>query len=337
VAEARHPNQAGPSARLGSRAARAVGHAWTLTEHSVDAFFTHRCPQLAASISYYALLSVFPAAIVMAAIFGLIIDDDDARSEVVDFLFDALPVTEDQGRQDLEKVVDGVTRNTTTLGIVGFAGLLYSASALMGAVRNSLAIVWGAQRQCPPLRGKALDVLLVLGLGSLIALSLAVTIVRGFAVDLSEDLGFAGRALESALDSSGFVIPFTLSLVVFAVVFRVVPHPRPRLRDVWRGVLLAALGYELAKRGFAFYLENFGNYSAVYGSLGAVITFLVFIYIAAMVFLLGAELPALWPRVRAGEFDRQDGDGATLGERLRGFLRDLVFERRQQGREKEEP
>ena len=66
---------------------------------------------------------------------------------------------------------------------------------------------------------------------------------------------------------------------------------------------MAAVGFELAQRGFALYLENFSDYSAIYGSLGAVITFLVFIYIAAMVFLLGAEMATLWPRVRAGEFE----------------------------------
>jgi membrane protein len=318
--------------RLRARAGHAAGRAAKLTERSVDAFFKHRCSQLAASMSYFGLLSIFPAAIVMAAIFGLVIDDDAARTEVVDFLFDTLPVTEDQGRTDLENAVDGVTRNSAALGIIGVAGLLYSASALMAAIRNSLAVIWGTESERPPLRAKALDILLILGLGLLIALSLSVTIVRGFAVDLSKDLGFPGRVLESALDYSGFLIPLALSLVAFAVLFIVVPRPHPLLRDVWPGVLLAAVGYELAKRGFTIYLENFGNYAAVYGSLGAVVIFLVFIYIAAMVFLLGAEFAALWPRVRRGEFDA-GGDGTPLGEQIRGFLRGLVFERRRENRD----
>lgn len=203
----------------------------------------------------------------------------------------------------------------------------------MGAVRNSLAIVWGGERQRPALRAKALDILLVLVLGLLIALSLAVTVLRSLAVDLGQDLGVPGRALESALDASGFLIPLALSAVVFAVLFRVVPRPRPRLRDVWPGVVFATIGYELAKRGFALYLDNFGNYSAVYGSLGAVIVFLVFIYVAAIVFLLGAEYAALWPRVRAGEFD--DGPGKPLREEIRGFLRGLVLERRPDREEEE--
>ena len=166
----------------------------------------------------------------------------------------------------------------------------------------------------------------MVGLGLLIGLSLATTVLRSLAVDLGEDLGILGRVLDSALDASGFLIPLALSAIVFAVLFRVVPHPRPRLRDVWPGVAFATIGYELAKRGFALYIDNFGDYSAVYGSLGAVIVFLVFIYIAAIVFLLGPEYAALWPRVRAGEFD--GGPGKPLREEVRGFLRGLVLERR---------
>jgi membrane protein len=318
--------QGNPAKRFRARAGHALGRAGKLTERSVDAFFRHRCPQLAASISYYALFSVFPAAILMAVVFGLIISGEDARREVVDFLFDNLPLSEDQGRRDLEKVVNDVTRNPGTLGVIGLAILLYSASALMGAVRNSVAIVGGAERDRPPLRGKALDILLVLGLGVLIGLSLMITILRGLAVDLGKDLGVTGRVLDGALDISGFLIPFLLSLIAFAVLYGVVPHPRPRLRDVWPGIVLATVGYELAKRGFALYIDNFANYSAVYGSLGAVITFLVFVYIAAMVFLMGGEFAALWPRVRSGEFD--DGEGRPLGEEIRRFLRGLVIERR---------
>ena len=312
--------------RARARAGHALGRVAKLTERAIDAFFKNRCSQLAASISYYALLSLFPAAIVTAAIFGIVIGDDEARAEVVDFLFDTLPLSEDEGRRDLEEAVDGVTRNTETLGVVGLVGLLYSASALMGAIRNSLAIVWGGERQRPPLRAKALDILLVMGLGLLIGLSLAVTLLRSLAVDLGQDLGIPGRVLDAVLDASGFLIPLALSVIVFAVLFRVVPHPRPRLRDVWPGIGFATIGYELAKRGFALYIDNFGDYSAVYGSLGAVIVFLVFIYVASIVFLLGAEYATLWPRVRAGEFD-STGPGKPLREEIRDFLRGLVVER----------
>ncbi len=315
--------------RIRARAGRALGRAWKLTERSVDAFFRHRCSQLAASISYFSLLSVFPAAIVIAVIFGIVIDDDAARTKVVNFLFDNLPLSPDQGRSDLEKVVDGVTHNTGTLGLIGVATLLYSASALMASVRNSFAIIGEREAHRPALRAKALDILLVFGLGGLIAISLLVSVLRGLAVDFSKDLGFAGRALQGALDTTGFVIPLLLTTAAFTAILLVVPYPRPRVRDVWPGIVVAAVGYELAKLGFSLYLTNLADYSAVYGSIGAVITFLVFVYIAAMVVLLGAEYAAMWPRVRAGEFDDDgEGDGKPFGEQVLDALRGLVVDDR---------
>lgn len=324
------PQRADPGAvrRHRERAGRALGRAGTLAQHSLQAFFADRCGQLAAGISYYALLSLFPAAIFLAAVFGFAVGDENARGKVVDFLFDELPVSEGEGRRDLENVVEGVTRNTGALGIAGLVGVMISASALMGAIRNSVAIIWESERQRPPLRGKALDLLLVLGLGLLITLSLAATLIQGFAIDLSQDLGTPGRLVADALDLFGFLIPPALALVAFTALLWIVPHPRPALRDIWPGVIVATAGYELAKRGFALYIENFADYSAVYGSLGAVITFLVFIYIAALVFLLGGEFAALWPRVRAGAFDDGDDDGEPLGRRVVVFLRGLVVERR---------
>ena len=93
-------------------------------------------------------------------------------------------------------------------------------------------------------------------------------------------------------------------MCVFTGVFRYASAERPKLRDIWPGVLVAAIGYELAKTGFALYLDNFANYGAVYASLAFVVAFLVFTYIVAFVALLGAEVAAEWPKVRAGRVRR---------------------------------
>ncbi len=306
----------------------AASRAWVLSEHAVRKFFADRCTQLAAGISYFALFSLFPTAIVMAAIFGVIVDDEQARREVVDFLVGNLPLSEEQGRADLENLLQGVARNSEAIGIAGLAGVLISASALMGAVRNSLNAVWDVEHTRPPLQGKALDILFVLGLGVLIALSLAITVVTRFATDLSEGLGVVGEAVQAVPDAAGWLLPIILSLVVFTILFRIIPPPVDRVRDIWPGVVAATVGYELARQGFSFYLENFGNYSAVYGSLGAVVAFLVFIYVAAMIVLLGAEYAQLWPRVRAGHFDTDEEPDEPLGRRILSALKGLAVDQR---------
>ena len=102
-------------------------------------------------------------------------------------------------------------------------------------------------------------------------------------------------------------MPLILAIVLFTGIYRYASAKRPPLRDIWPGVVVAAIGYELAKIGFTLYLDNFANYGAIYASLGSVIAFLVFTYIVAFVALLGAEFAAEWPHVRAGEHDGPPG------------------------------
>jgi membrane protein len=316
-----------PAAGRAKRSRAALGRAGTLLAKSVEAFADHHGTQLAAGMSYYAILSVFPAAIVMVAVFGIVIGDSDARTEVVDALLEALPLTDAQGRGDLESTIGGVTRNAEAVGIVGLAALLLTASALMGSARNAVHIAIADEEPRPALRGKALDLLFVAGLGLLVGLSLGATIVRGFALDLGEDLGLPGRWMQSTLDVAGEAVPLALTVAAFTAIYLVLPRRHVPLRDAWPAIAFASIGYELAKRGFSLYLESFARYDDIYGSLGAVIAFMVFVYIAAIVFIVGAEMVALWPRVRRGEFESTE-PGEPLRDQVLGFLKGLVVERR---------
>lgn len=286
----------------------------------------HRGTQSAASMAYYALFSVFPTAIVLAAIAGFVLNDAAARQDVVDFLFKELPLSDDaSGRGDIENLVAGVTNNSGTLGLIGGLALLISASALISAARNSINAIFGGDVTRGFIRGKGLDLGLVLGIGALFVLSFAATLLTQIEPNFGD--GVLGL-FETVFTATGWVLPLVLSAIVFGVLYTVLPVNHPRLRDVWPGVLFATLGYELLKRGFSIYLDGFANYSAVYGSLGAVIAFMFFTYVASLVFLLGAEMAALWPRVRAGEFDPGSGDDdgppKPFGEQIRDFGRSLV-------------
>ena len=301
-----------------------LARAWALIWNSIERLGPHRVGNLAASMGYYALLSLFPAAIVLASIAGLVLNDEAARQDVVEFLLEELPLSAEDGRSDIERVVDDVVRNAGTLGVIGAVALLLTTSALISAMRNSVAVIFEADVSRGALRGKGLDLLLVLGLGLLFALSFAGTLLGQFDPNLGD--GFF-NVVEDILTATGSLLPVALSAFVFAVLYTVLPVTHPRLREIWPAVLFATLGFELVKRGFSFYLDQFADYSAIYGSLGAVIAFMVFVYIAAIVFLFGAEMAALGREVMAGEHDPgsdDDGEGKSFGEEVRDFLKSLV-------------
>lgn len=290
------------AARARARLATATAVARSLARRSVREFFADRCTQMAAAISFHVLFSLFPLSILLVAVFGLVLRDQALRDDVLDFLLRNLPLS-NAGRADLERLLESVTRTLSALGLVSLLGLAWSASGMMAALRRALNDAWDLERGRPFLRGKFVDLLLILALGLLFLVSLSLTIAASFARELggrlAETLGPLGSGAALAVVAFQLAVPFLLSLAIFAFVYRVVPAAQPRLRDVWPGALVAALGFELLKNGFAVYLAYFGNYNAVYGSLGAIVAFLFFIYLSANMLLFGAEVASEWPRLRA--------------------------------------
>ena len=198
----------------------------------------------------------------------------------------------------------------------------------MGSARHAINVAFETRSRRSPLRAQGLDVLMVFGLGLLVGLSIAATVVRDFAIDLGNGLGVPGEVFQAAVDSTGGLLAFALSAAAFAVVYKIFPFRRVPWRDVWPAVAFAAIAYEVAKRGFTLYVENFANYNAIYGALGSVVAVLVFIYVSAIVLLIGAEMAALWPRVRAGDYDPAAGRAVSRRGGLRGFRHRLVQPRR---------
>jgi len=296
---------------------RAAGAA----EGALSEFFADGCPKLAAAISYYALLALFPLAIILVAVAGLVIDDDAARTQIIDTILNRVPLRDDAGRVELEDLLGTVTESAGATGALGVLFLLFASSGVMGALRFALNTVWNVEDPRPPLRGKALDVLLVLGAGVVVGLSLTLTfIVREVSRVSEAELGPAGSAVADVVLALGQLLPAALALVIFTAMFRYLPSAPVRLRHALVGGVIAAAGYEGTKTLFALYLENVADLSAVYASLGTVVAFLIFVWLTTNVFLFGAELTEELPH-QTGDVDP---DAEPFLKRLGGAIRGLA-------------
>lgn len=305
-----------------SRAKVVLARVWALIWNVLDGLGAHRASQYAAAMSYYALLSIFPAAIVLAAVAGFVLDDPGARKDVIDFLFRELPLSDDeQGRSDVESLVRSVSNNYGTLGLIGAVGLLFSASALFSSARLAIDAIFGGRVSRGYLRGKGLDFGFVLLLGTLFILSFGATLLATIEPDIGDGVL---SVLEGIVTFGNFLVPALIAAVTFGIAYTMLPVHRQKLRDVWLGILVATVGIELVKLGFSFFVSTIADYSSIYGSLGAVIAFMVFTYIAAIVFLIGAEIAYLWPSVRDGEHDPDGEPGPSFGEQVVDFGKSLV-------------
>lgn len=279
--------------------ARLSRRLWHVGRETWAAYSRNLGPQLAASISYRVLFSLFPLAIFLVSAFGLLIQDDERRDDVVTWLVDNLLLSPD-GSTRLDQAVAGLDDPSSALGLVAVVGVLWGASGMMAAIRIALTNVWGAERR-QAWRGKALDFVLVLLAGVLILGAFALTLAVRIVEDLGRRVG-AELGLEALGSAAGDLAQAAASLgVLFGgilLLYRYLPTVRPPFGRLWAPALLTAFAILLTQAGYGLYLSRFADYNLVYGSLGAVIGFLFLVYLCASIFLAGAQLAAVWHRAR---------------------------------------
>lgn len=223
--------------------------------------------------------------------------------------------------------VTHVSGALTFTGLIGIIGIAWSASAMFSAIRGSLNIAWDTDGSRPIVQQKILDLAMVLGLGVLLALSIASTAALRVLRQLSDSsLGPLSTGTGFLWSVAPFMLPAAFTFLVFLLIYRFVPYVTHGWRDVWPGALLATVLFEILKNGFAIYVANFNNYDAVYGSLGILLLFMLWTYFAASVLLLGAEVASEYPRVLRGDYSGQTSGTAPsepIAARVRRAVRGL--------------
>lgn len=262
-------------------------------------FRDDHCQQMAAAISYHVLFSIFPLSIAAVGVLGLVAHGADETDTIVGKITKVVPLS-DQGEQQVHDLLASLQGSVGALGLLGIVGVLYSASGVMAAVRTALNIAWDTDERRPFLRGKGVDLLLVAAVFVLLAVAVVVTAVTSYARGTSRDLPHLLAILTGPVaTAASFVVVVALLAGTFLFLYRVVPAVPTRVRDIWPGAVFAAVAFEALQYGFSAYLAHFAHYNRVYGSLGAVIAFLFFVYLVNLAFLLGAEVASERPRLRA--------------------------------------
>ena len=250
----------------------------------------------AAQIAYFALLSFIPLALLLVGAFGLVFDDEEVRERVVNTVFDNVPLAREDDREQLERTVGEALEGAGRLGPPSILLLLAAASGVMGALRHAINEAWDIHTRPPLLRRKALDLALVLGGTVVLALSLSLTATRRLADELDErDEGDSIGA--ELIDAVGDGLPLLFTGLVILFLYRVLPSPRPKTREIWPGAVVGALLLGLVREGLELYFEELSDFGALYGSLGALMALLVFVFAASNVLVFGAEFASEWSRL----------------------------------------
>lgn len=283
-----------------------------------------RVAQVAGSLTFTTVLSLVPLATVAFALFTAFPIFASFQASLQDFL--AVHLMPSQINTQIFKYLNQFASKAKGLTTVGMIILFVTSVMTMMTVESAFNVIWRV-RKSRPFAQRVLVYWAIITLGP---------ILFGFSLSISSYLfalsvAFAGShnllppALEWAL--AGATLPFTA--IAFTMLYVFLPNCKVAWRDAAVGGVIAAIAFELAKRGFGLYVRSIPTYTAVYGAFAALPVFLLWVYLCWMITLIGAMVASAVPAIRIGQFQRTDFPGSDFLDALELLAR--LAEAREQG------
>jgi membrane protein len=260
----------------------------TATEFSED-----NLSDWAAALTYYGLLSLFPALIALVSIVGLFADPQTTAQKITQIVTQIGPSS---GAQTFSGPIKSITSNQSAAGIlfvVGLIGALWSASGYVGAFMRASNVIYETPEGRPIWKLRPLQMLVTLGIVILVAILALALVLTGPIVDaVAGPLGISSTAT-TIWDIAKWPVMLAIVITIIAVLYYSTPNVKLRgFKWVTPGSIVAVVIWLIASAAFAFYVANFGSYDKTYGTLGGVVVMLMWLWITNLALLFGHELNA---------------------------------------------
>ena len=291
-----------------------------VAKRAVKEFKHDNITDRAAALTYYAVLSIFPTLIVFVSLLGVFGQGPDTVQKLLDIVEDiGVPQSAiDALEEPIDQVVNQQAGAAGTALVLGLLGALWSASGYVGAFIRASNAIYEVEEGRKFYILRPLQILVtVAGTLLLTLITLALVASGNVAQAVGDAIGLGDTALTVWNVAKWPIIVVIVSLMI-AGLYHIAPNVKqPRFRWFTLGGFLALLLWVLASVAFGFYVGNFGSYNKTYGSLGAIITFLVWLWITNLVILFGAEVNAELERGRELEAGQPAEEDIQLPHRKR--------------------
>ncbi len=262
----------------------------------VHDFMSQNGPYIAAAISFYTLFAIFPLLLAVISVLSFMIGDNDTEyaAKLVEKITDILPISSDL----ISREVSTVVKSRTITGVAGILGLLWASTAVFAAIRKGINYLWGATKPRSFFKERLIDIGLAFGAGTIMlfvmfSLPILILIVDIIGLVLIE-INFHQDLVWQILTATLY---FAITSTIFIMFYRYLPNTKVRFSDVWAGGLIAAFAFNVSNWGFVWYMRSFpSTYNLVYGSLGAVLALLSWVYVSALIVLVGALITSRYSR-----------------------------------------
>jgi len=256
----------------------------------VRKYFDDRCQILASSIAFYSILSIFPALLILISFSGVVINRFSIQANILSFVEDRIPII----YGFVDNNITSIVANRASIGVIGFVILFFTATYVFDSIQYALNKIFKTDTHRKYWKQKLY--------GFLIVFLIFVIIVTTFS--LSTGLFYLSNNIIRAMDIEAAISTILLKILsvaigilfnflIFTLIYYFGTNKRISLRQIYRGALTIAFGWEGVKYIFVIYIDRVANYQLAYGSIGSVIAFLLWVYLSSMIMLLGAEINSL--------------------------------------------
>lgn len=252
------------------------------------AYSSDQCNIFAAAIAYYAIFSMIPLAVITLSVISLVISE----RQLIDFLYEQLPLDESE---DLSTVFQNVIRTTRDLSLAGIlAGTIvlgWSASGVFSAIRQGLNATRHEKKNQNFFRGKLIDIALIPAFGALIFMGLISAVITQELLSRLPDWELVRGYRDSIWRAATFGIALSTSFLFFILIYRLVPSIRPGWKEAAVAAICATVLLELTRQLVTVILgfTSFSTNAALYASLATALAVLFVMRILGSILLLGSE------------------------------------------------
>ncbi|MBK7721969.1 MAG: YihY/virulence factor BrkB family protein [Austwickia sp.] len=269
-----------------------------LIPKALHEFNRDQCTDIAAALTYYAVLALFPAMLALISLLGVFGEGERTVQTLLDMVGGVVP---QDSLQEIRPVIDSMV-NTNAAGFALFTGLLgalWSASGYVGAFGRAMNRIYEVDEGRPIWKLRPLFLGLTMLIVVLVAVVLVGLVVSGpVAQGVGELIGLGSTAV-TLWNWAKWPIMLLLVVLIVALLYYVTPNvQQPTFRWLSIGALIAITVWVLASAAFGFYLSRFGNYEKTYGALAGVIIMLLWLWITNLALMFGAEFDSEMERAR---------------------------------------
>ncbi len=243
---------------------------------------------LSSGITFNLLICLIPLSLLLLGLVGTYLySDREVLSHIRRYLETVAPSLDPKIMRNILRVIHG----RKIVGILGLAGLVWASTWVFSSLRTSLNIVFQVEKGRGILRGKAIDLLMIFLAGIFHIMSMTLTsvftFIKKYRIQSPIDIGLIIQLMLK------YVIPFLFTFWMFFLIYKIIPDKKIQFKSAFQAALFTSLFWEVAKQLFGWYVLHLGKFSVIYGSLGTLAIFFLWVYYSSAILLLGGEVAFL--------------------------------------------